>query len=277
MDSLTTLPDFERFAEVRPGLFRCTLIWPIGGLEIPVATFLVRSNTNPHDWVLIDAGAPVHIDKLMVALAQFLDHTNDTIKYIAVTHAHLDHTAAIPLLLGKYPECKVLFHAEEKPFMCHGHSFKTCSGDTWTFTLLKRFGHDSTVVVPEDRSLTLRHGDPWEFDHILRLVETPGHTPGSSSYLHVPTRSLMVGDALMHCITSPMGQALPCISGPLAMSTCHWGDAMKAIDIILETKDDVDNVFPAHDFSKNGIPIQNIHDFHHPSSSKGGVLSWFGL
>ncbi|KAG0233460.1 hypothetical protein BGW42_007417 [Actinomortierella wolfii] len=256
MEQLRSLPDFERFAEVRPGLFRCTLIWPIGGLDIPVATFLVRGS-NEHDWVLVDAGAPVHADKLMAALESFLTHEKDTIKYIAITHAHIDHTAAIPLLLEKYPDSKVLFHVEEKPYLCHGHSLKSVAGDTWTFTILKRFGHEAIVVVPEDRAITLRHGDSWEFEHVLRLVETPGHTP--------------VGDALMHCITSPFGQALPCVSGPLAMSTCHWGNAMKAIDNILEMRNEVDNVFPAHDYSKDGVPIQHVHDFHRPPPSKGDI------
>ncbi|KFH66164.1 hypothetical protein MVEG_08265 [Podila verticillata NRRL 6337] len=36
------------------------------------------------------------------------------------------------------------------------------------------------------------------------------------------------------------------VSGPMPASTCHWGNAMKAIDKILSLDDRVDTVFPAH-------------------------------
>jgi hypothetical protein len=77
----------------------------------------------------------------------------------------------------------------------------------------------------------------------------------------------MVGDAIMNIAAYPMLSKIPCISGPLAMSTCHWGNAMKAIEKITTLKDEVDTVFPAHDYNPDGIHIQKVHEFHFPPSS----------
>ncbi|KAG0242237.1 beta-lactamase-like protein [Mortierella sp. GBAus27b] len=267
------LPDLNRFVEVRPGLYRCTIIWTISrGLDIPVSTFLVRGDSleqgaDPaHDWLLIDSGAPLQVEGLLNAIDGVLTHEKDSLRYVCITHAHLDHTAAAPALLEKYPGCKVVIHEEERPFICNGVSFRTVTSDTWSFTMLKHFSHESDVKLPEDRTVTLRDGDKWEFEHVLKFVATQGHTPGSASYLHIPSRSIMVGDAVMNIASMPFWSKIPCISGPLAMSTCHWGNAMKAIDKILALRDEVDTVFPAHDYSADGIHIDRVHEFHKPTA-----------
>ncbi|CAO3564038.1 unnamed protein product [Mortierella alpina] len=267
------LPDLNKFVEVRPGLWRCTIIWQVSvGVQVPVATFLVRGDSleqgsDPaHDWLLVDSGAPMQVDTLLKAMDQVLTHEKDQLRFICITHAHIDHTGATPALLEKYPEAKVVIHEEEKPFICDGKSFRSCTSDTWTFSLLKHFSHEADVRIPHERTVTLRDGDQWEFEHVLKFVETPGHTPGSASYLHIPTRSIMVGDAVMNIASMPLWSKIPCISGPLVMSTCHWGNAMKAIDKILSLKDDVDTIFPAHDYNVEGLHIDHVHEFHNPSS-----------
>ncbi|KAI1316678.1 hypothetical protein EDD11_009634 [Mortierella claussenii] len=269
------LPDLERFVEVRPGLFRCTIIWQISvAVSVPVATFLIRGDSleegaDPaHDWLLVDSGAPLQVERLLKAIDNVLTHEKDRLRYICITHGHLDHTAAATALLEKYPESKVVIHADEMPFLCHGKSFRTLTSDTWSFTLLKHFSHESDVRLPDDRTITLRDGDEFEFEHVLKFVETPGHTPGSASFIHIPSRSIMVGDAIMNIAALPLWSKIPCISGPLAMSTCHWGNAMKAIDKILTLKDKVDTVFPAHDYSAEGVHIDKVHEFHNPCTVK---------
>ncbi|KAF9438991.1 hypothetical protein BGZ76_001886 [Entomortierella beljakovae] len=263
------LPDLNKFVEVRPGLFRCTIIWRIlPGIEVPVSTFLVRGdsvekNSDPaHDWLLIDAGEPTTSDILLKAIDEVLTHEKDTLRFICITHCHIDHTGAIPTLLEKYPGSKVIIHEDEKPFICDGVSLRVCSGDTWSFTLMKHLAHESKVTAPHDRTVTLRDGDKWEFEHVLKFVTTAGHTPGSASYLHIPTRSIMVGDALMNIAANPMWSKIPCISGPMAMSTCHWGNAMESITKILTLTEHVDTVFPAHDYNADGVHIDKIQEFH---------------
>ncbi|KAF9389131.1 hypothetical protein CPC16_006045 [Podila verticillata] len=195
--------DLDRFVEVRPGLFRCTIIWPLGlGINIPVSTFLVRGDpldksADPaHDWLLVDSGAPMQVATLLKAIDAVLTHEKDTLRYICITHAHIDHTGAATALLEKYPGSKVVIHVEEMPFICEGKSFKTY--------------------------------------------------------------------AVMNIASNPLFSKIPCISGPLVMSTCHWGNAMKSIDKILSLKEDIDTVFPAHDYNVDGVHIDKVHEFHCP-------------
>ncbi|KAG0024520.1 hypothetical protein BGZ81_007661 [Podila clonocystis] len=249
-------------AAVRSGLYRCTTVWNIGGgyvAQVPVSSFLVRHDINPHDWALIDTCEPDESLILMNAIDELLTHAQDRVRYICITHAHYDHTGGVHALMKKYPESKVVVHVEEKPFVCDGRQFKSCSGDTWAFTLLKvpmDYLFEAKVRVPADRTITLRDGDYWEFGHLLGFVETPGHTPGSASFIHVSSRSIVVGDAVMN---------YPNVSGPLLASTCHWGNAMKTIDKILSLDNRVDTVFPAHDVGQSGIHITKVRDFHCPS------------
>lgn len=129
------LSDQDQFIEIRPGLFRCTIIMTIGFLALPIATFLIKGNPIPgepeaHEWIMIDAGAPPQVEKLVENIKQVLKHPKDTIKYLGITHAHNDHTGATLEILDAFPGSKVIGHPEEKPFLCDGKPFKSCTGDT---------------------------------------------------------------------------------------------------------------------------------------------------
>ncbi|KAF9337524.1 hypothetical protein BG006_004350 [Podila minutissima] len=236
--------DLNRFVEVREGLHLhcCTTVWNTEWgyiARLPVSAFLVRHKTKPHDWALIDTCAPNEFSILMNAIHEFLTHAQDRIRYICITHAHYDHTGGVRALLDRYPDSKVVIHVEEKPFACDGH-----------------YLHKANVRVPYDRTITLRDGDQWEFEDVLEFVETSGHTPGSTSFIHLSSKSVMVGNAVMNYLN---------VSGPTPASTWHWGDAMKAIDKILSLEDRVEIVFPAHDVGQSGVHITRVRDFRRPS------------
>lgn len=127
------VPDLEKYLELRPGLFRCTFVFSLGPISLPVATFLIRGNPTEdggHEWLMVDAGLPPLAEKVVKSVEAVLSHPKDTLKYLCITHAHMDHTGAILALLDRYPECKVVCHPEEKPFLCEGKTFKACVGDT---------------------------------------------------------------------------------------------------------------------------------------------------
>jgi len=177
------LSDLEQFIELRPGLFRCTVILQVGPLALPVATFLIRGNPisdtkDAHEWIMVDAGLPNRTSVVLSAMDKLLCQPGDTLKYLCITHAHLDHTGATMLLLEKYPSMKVISHIEEKPFLCEGKSFRSCVGDTWTFNIMKNLSAASKVQVPEERLLLLREGEEWEYSSLVKVIETHGHTPG---------------------------------------------------------------------------------------------------
>ncbi|KAF8988697.1 hypothetical protein CPC16_002803 [Podila verticillata] len=255
------LSDLEQFIELRPGLFRCTVILQVGPLALPVATFLIRGNPvsdakDAHEWIMVDAGLPNRTSVVLSAMDKLLCHPGDTLKYLCITHAHLDHTGATMLLLEKYPSMKVISHIEEKPFLCEGKSFRSCVGDTWTFNIMKNLSAASKVQVPEERLLLLREGEEWEYSPLVKVIETHGHTPGSISFIHVPSRSILVGDG---CKNHAWFSKCPSLSYPLSTGTVHMGSAIMSMDKIISLKDQVDTIFPAHDYSQDGVKVSELH------------------
>ncbi|KAG0071605.1 hypothetical protein BGZ89_010111 [Linnemannia elongata] len=263
-EQIKLLPDQNEFLELRPGLYRCTFVLTFGPVGLPIATFLIRGNPIPatdnkaHEWIMVDAGAPPHAAQILAAVERVLSHPQDTLKYLCITHAHLDHTGATPLLLDRYPGCKVVGHPEERPFLCEGKGYKSCSGDTWVFNVMKHLAMASKVQVPLERMLWVREGEEWEYGKLMKVIETHGHTPGSISFIHIPSRSIMIGDASKnHAFLSKQ----PGLSYPLSTGTCQMGTAIKSMDKIISLKDQVDTIFPAHDYNHEGVTVEEMKAF----------------
>ncbi|KAF9538045.1 hypothetical protein EC957_007279 [Mortierella hygrophila] len=258
------LPDQNEFLELRPGLFRCTFVLTFGPVGLPIATFLIRGNSitatddKAHEWIMIDAGAPPHAAQILAAVERVLSHPQDTLKYLCITHAHLDHTGTTPLLLERYPTSKVIAHPEERPFLCEGKGYNSCAGDTWVFNVMKHLALASKVRIPVERMLWVREGEEWEYDGLVKVIETHGHTPGSISFIHIPSRSIMIGDASKnHAFLSKQ----PGLSYPLSTGTCQMGTAIKSMDKIISLKDQIDTIFPAHDYNHEGVTVEEMEVF----------------
>jgi len=102
------------------------------------------------------------------------------VEAIYLTHSDGDHTGGI----GLYPHARVILPAAEVPVV-------TGTVRRRIFGLparLRRFSHSYTTIADGE---TATHGTI-----SVRAIHTPGHTPGSTSYL-VNGRWLFTGDLLM--------------------------------------------------------------------------------
>ena len=134
-----------------------------------VNMFLVKDSDN---YIAIDAGADVKVIK------EELKKLNiDTSKVVAVflTHADGDHTAA----LSAFSNAKIYLSTDEEQ-MINGKTAKMM------------FFHNSI----SRKDYTLVHDGQRNFigNTLISCISTPGHTPGSMSYL-VNDYYLFVGDA----------------------------------------------------------------------------------
>jgi hypothetical protein len=81
---------------------------------------------------------------------------------------------------------------------------------------------------------------------------------GSISFIHVRSRSIMIGDASKnHMFLSKA----PCLSYPVSVGTCHMGTAIQSMDKIISLKDQVDTIFPAHDYNPDGVTVEEMQAF----------------
>ena len=131
--------------------------------------------------IVIDPGMMLDSEKDMIT--SFIDGNNLTVKHVLLTHCHIDHACAARWLAMKYgvpveAGAQEDIIAEQMP------------------TQAARFGLkiDSTPLAI-DR--TLAEGDVIDFaGEEIRVLETPGHSPGSLSFYCSTSSVVITGDAV---------------------------------------------------------------------------------
>ena len=134
------------------------------------------------------------------------------IQRIVLTHAHEDHCGLAKHIRDEAVDAEILIHGWET-----GHLFGRLAHDTQS-SLMIRAGVPSDVTrqlqaTYEKVSLltdslagsdisNLKDEDELIFDNgILKVLHTPGHTPGSCSFLREADRTIICGDCVLKRIT----------------------------------------------------------------------------
>ena len=120
-----------------------------------------------------------------------LGRTTRDIKRIIITHAHPDHVRGLAQI-RRQCTAPVLIHSADVVWLQLG---RVPGGGRHSLlgTVL-----DRVPVMhwePDDPDGTLEDGDTING---LRVIHTPGHTPGHIALLHEPTKTLLTGDAVLH-------------------------------------------------------------------------------
>src|SRR3712207_2746024 len=111
-------------------------------------------------------------------LANIIDELNIEIKFILLTHGHMDHVGGVEVLRKKY-NVPVYINGKDKELMEKGTQV---FGIIWNKT-------------PEDKEL--KDQEIIKLGSLdIRCIETPGHTPGGMSFL--VNNVVFTGDTLFH-------------------------------------------------------------------------------
>ena len=187
-----------------------------------------RIATAPHDLVssfafvdddgqvtLVDAGTRRAPRRLLAGLAHLGASPADVTRIIA-THAHPDHVGGLSAMRGR-TGASVAAHERDAAYVREGRGpvldRSTLGGR------LRRHNAGSTPTPVDDE---LTDGQLLEVAGGLRVLHTPGHTPGHVSLLHEPTGVLVTGDAIWNML-GRMSWSVPmlCTDAATARETAH--------------------------------------------------------
>lgn len=143
---------------------------------------------------LVDCGLSRAPARIVHALASIGRHPSD-VQRIVLTHAHGDHAGGAAAMVAQCATDGVEVHAEDAVFVREGRTPPSDphAGAGWFF---RRFGATSFTAAPVRREL--QDDDLLDVAGGLRVVHTPGHTPGHVSLLHEPTGVLITGDSIFN-------------------------------------------------------------------------------
>ena len=130
--------------------------------------------------VVIDPGCYDQVEK--EALARFIDERNLTVKYLLLTHAHLDHVFGVAYVKRKYG-VKAYLHELDMPV------FNDVPTRCQMFGLR---GYDPATIDE-----FLNEGDQFRFGNTtLDVIFVPGHAPGHVAFVNHADRYVVGGDVL---------------------------------------------------------------------------------
>lgn len=141
----------------------------------PINCFVIEKDTH---LIVIDMGMTNFIKEVQ----SISNKTNKPVSHLLLTHAHADHTNGVSQFKEEFPTAKVGISERDQ---------KLLDGD---FTLRggeaeeKIKGGFSKKTVPTDFNFEETVED-------ISIIETPGHTPGSVSFLDNETKFIFTGDA----------------------------------------------------------------------------------
>ncbi len=150
---------------------------------------------DPDGLTLIDAGLPGSDKKILNYLAGMGRAPSD-LKRILITHADLDHVGGLAALKKK-TGARIFSSQVEAEAMAAGHSSRPLKPRNFFFKIIFSFSGVFYKAKQVHADEILADGQVLPLLAGLRVVETPGHTPGHLSFFSPASGVLFVGDSLV--------------------------------------------------------------------------------
>ena len=142
---------------------------------------------------MVETGPTSSVPNVLKALEK-LSVPLEEVKYVAVSHIHLDHAGGAGTLLKHLPNAQVIVHPRGVPHLAHPEKLWEQSqrvlGD-----ITRLYG--APEPIPEDRTISASDGMVFDLGNEVQLsvLETLGHASHHQSYYESSSQAVFPGDA----------------------------------------------------------------------------------
>ena len=175
--------------EIAPGIQQLDTL--LGGMDQLTAGFLIEGPMP----ALVETGSQSSVPAVHAALAALGLGPAD-LRWIIVTHIHLDHAGAVGDLAADFPSATVVVHERGARHLVDPTRLIDSASRVYGPLLDNLYGR--MTAVPEDRLIAA--GDRFRVDvgngRGLVMVDSPGHAKHHHAVLDEQTGTLLVGDAV---------------------------------------------------------------------------------
>lgn len=142
---------------------------------------------------LVETGPSLSVPYIKAGLAK-LGFSTEQVKYIIVTHIHLDHAGGAGLFLQDCPNAKVVVHPKGARHLVDPSRLIAGARAVYQDDFDRLF--DPIVAVPEDRILIRGDRDTLQIgEHcVLEFLDSPGHANHHFSIYDPVSRGMFTGD-----------------------------------------------------------------------------------
>lgn len=213
-------------------------VYLIDGYDLGLAERTGTYVINEEELTLVESGPSPSVQHIKNGL-DALGFSLDQVKYIIVTHVHLDHAGGAGLLLQDCPNAKVIVHTKGARHLADPTRLVAGAKMVYGEKFSELF--DPVVPIPENRLLIKDEGDLLKISPTctLQFLDTPGHAKHHFSIYDPISNGMFTGDTVGirydQLVSEGVGLFLPSTSpnqfDPEAMQ--------QAIDRMLDMKLDV--------------------------------------
>ena len=173
-----------------PAVLLAPGVWRVPLLGDSLNGFLLRGEDG--QVTVLDMGLRLSGPRAMAALAWIGSDPSDVTRLL-LTHAHTDHAGGAAYVAGRTGRTAqgVGVHADDADSVRTGVAPRPGSR---LGRLTARFQGFTPLAVDEE----LTDGQVLPDAGGLRVIHTPGHSPGHVAYLHEPTGVLVTGDSIFN-------------------------------------------------------------------------------
>lgn len=142
---------------------------------------------------IIETSASPSVPHIIEGIKE-LGYSLDDLKYIIVTHIHLDHAGGAGLLLKECPNATVVVHPKGRRHLMNPS--RLIAGARAVYGPIFDELFDPIIPIPENRIIEKKHQEILTIgdDCTLTFYDTPGHANHHFSIYHPKVRGIFSGD-----------------------------------------------------------------------------------